>query len=216
MTWPDYAILATIAISVLVGLLRGFIKEVFSLAIWAAAFLVAYQYGGDVASLMEEHVSLPSARAAMGFSGLFIMVLLVGGLIVYLIGRLVESTGLTGTDRLLGGVFGAARGLALVVGVLIVAGFTPIPADPWWKESGAIHRLMPLVEWAVEFLPQNIREELDFEPEPQSDENGKDENQQDSDPEETQERLDDTTAMDDSLPGALEWTPGAMLRLRAC
>lgn len=169
MIWPDYAILATIAISVLVGFLRGFIKEVFSLAIWAAAFLVAYQYGGDVASLMEDHVSLPSARAAMGFAGLFIMVLLVGGLISYLVGRLVESTGLTGTDRLLGGVFGAARGLALVIGVLIVAGFTPIPADPWWKESALISRMMPLVDWAVEFLPENVRDHLDFEPELESD-----------------------------------------------
>jgi len=164
MNWPDYAILATIAISVLVGFLRGFIKEVFSLAIWAAAFLVAYQYGGDVASMMEDHVSLPSARAAMGFAGLFIFVLLIGGLTNYLIGRLVESTGLSGTDRLLGGVFGAARGLALVIGVLIVAGFTPIPADPWWKESQLIARLFPLVDWAVEFLPENVREQLDFEP----------------------------------------------------
>jgi len=164
MNWPDYAILATIAISVLVGFLRGFIKEVFSLAIWAAAFLVAYQYGGDVASMMEDHVSLPSARAAMGFAGLFMSVLLIGGLTNYLIGRLVESTGLSGTDRLLGGVFGAARGLALVIGVLIVAGFTPIPADPWWKESQLIARLFPLVDWAVEFLPENVREQLDFEP----------------------------------------------------
>ena len=164
MNWPDYAILATIAISVLVGFLRGFIKEVFSLAIWAAAFLVAYQYGGDVASMMEDHVSLPSARAAMGFAGLFIFVLLIGGLTNYLIGRLVESTGLSGTDRLLGGVFGAARGLALVIGVLIVAGFTPIPADPWWKESQLIARLFPLVDWAEEFLPKNVREQLDFEP----------------------------------------------------
>jgi membrane protein required for colicin V production len=114
--------------------------------------------------MMEEHVSLPSARAAMGFSGLFVSVLLVGGLLSYLIGRLVESTGLSGTDRLLGGVFGAARGLALVVGVLLIAGFTPIPADPWWRESAMIHRLSPTVKWAAELLPAPIREQLDFEP----------------------------------------------------
>ncbi|HLF31787.1 MAG TPA: CvpA family protein [Xanthomonadales bacterium] len=176
MTWPDYAIAATILISILVGMLRGFINEVLSLLIWAAAFILAYQFGGDVAQMMEEHVTLPSARSAMGFAGLFILVLLVGGMLSYLIGRLVESTGLTGTDRLLGGAFGAARGLALVVACILVAGFTPIPADPWWKESVWIKRLMPLVDWAIEFLPENVHEYLDFEPDlerPDTPEKGK-------------------------------------------
>jgi membrane protein required for colicin V production len=164
MSWPDYAILAVILVSVLVGALRGFIKEVFSLLVWAAAFFVAYQYGGDVAGLMEDAVELPSARTAMGFTGLFVAVLLVGGLLNYLLGRLVASTGLSGTDRLLGGLFGAARGLALVVVTLLVAGLTPIPADPWWRDSPTIARLMPLVDWAGSYLPDSIAEHLDFEP----------------------------------------------------
>ena len=168
MNWPDYAILGTIAISILVGALRGFMKEVFSLVVWAAAFVIAYQYGGDVAALMDDHISLPSARTAMGFTGLFIVVLLIGGLLNYLLGRLVESTGLSGTDRLLGGVFGAARGLALVVAVLLVAGFTPIPADPWWKDSQMVQRLMPFVEWSSGFLPENVSEHLEFDPQEQA------------------------------------------------
>jgi membrane protein required for colicin V production len=164
MHWPDYAVLAIIAISTLVGALRGFVKEVFSLLVWAAAFGVAYYFGGDAAAMMEDAVSLPSARTAMGFTGLFVAVLLIGGLLNYLLGRLIESTGLSGTDRLLGGVFGAARGLALVVATLLVAGFTPIPADPWWQESQTIQRLMPLVDWAASWLPDSIAEHLDFEP----------------------------------------------------
>lgn len=164
MSWPDYAILAAILISVLVGALRGFIKEVFSLLVWAAAFFVAYQYGGDVAGLMEDAVELPSARTAMGFTGLFVAVLLVGGLLNYLLGRLVAGTGLSGTDRLLGGLFGAARGLALVVATLLVAGLTPLPADPWWRESPTIARMMPMVDWAASYLPESVAEHLDFEP----------------------------------------------------
>ena len=164
MDWPDYAILAVIMVSVVVGALRGFIKEVFSLLVWAAAFLVAYYFAGDVADLMENAVTLPSARTAMGFSGLFIAVLLLGGLINYLLGRLVETTGLSGTDRLLGGVFGAARGLVLIIAVLLVCGFTPIPGDPWWKESKTIQRMMPLVSWAGGYLPDSVVEHLDFEP----------------------------------------------------
>lgn len=165
MSWPDYAILAVIAISMAVGALRGFIREVFSLLVWAAAFLVAWHFAGDVAALMEGSVNLPSARVAMGFTGLFIAVLLVGGLINYLLGRLVETTGLSGTDRLLGGAFGAVRGLALVLLLLLVAGLTPLPADPWWQESRTIARLMPLVDWAASFLPESITEYLEFDPE---------------------------------------------------
>lgn len=169
MSWPDYAILATIGISLLVGLLRGFIKEVFSLVVWAAAFVVAYRFAGDVAVLMEEQVSLASARTAIGFIGLFLVVLVVGGLANYLLGRLVESTGLSGTDRLLGGFFGVARGLALVVAAILVAGFTPLPADPWWKESRMIRSFMPLVAWSAGFLPAPVAEHLDFEPDPVGD-----------------------------------------------
>ncbi len=182
MNWPDYAILGTVLISVLVGALRGFIKEVFSLIVWSAAFFVAYQYAGNAAALMEDHVSLPSARTAMGFTGLFVSVLLVGGLLNYLLGRLVESTGLSGTDRLLGGVFGAGRGLVLVVAVLLVAGFTPIPADPWWKESSTIQRLMPFVDWASDYLPESVREHIDFEPAEESDEKDEPDSEADTEP----------------------------------
>jgi len=170
MNWPDYAILAVIAISTLVGLLRGFIKEVFALLVWAAAFLLSYHFAGDVAGLMESSVSLPSARLAMGFAGVFISVLLVGGLANYLLGRLVETTGLSGTDRLLGGAFGAVRGLALVLTLLLVAGLTPLPADPWWQESRTIARLMPLVEWAASYLPDAVTEHLEFDPSDASEE----------------------------------------------
>jgi len=166
MTWPDIAVLAAIAVSVLVGLLRGFITEVFSLLTWAAAFFVAYTYGGEIALLMQDQVTLPSARMVIGFAGLFLAVLLVGGLLNYLIGRLVEATGLSGTDRLVGGFFGAARGLAMVIAFLLVAGFTPLPADPWWKESSVILRLMPMVQWAQTFLPESVQEQLDFDPKP--------------------------------------------------
>jgi membrane protein required for colicin V production len=140
MNWPDYAILSVVAISILVGALRGFIKEVFSLLVWAAAFAVAYHFGGDVAAMMEDAVSLPSARTAMGFTGLFVAVLLLGGLLNYLLGRLVETTGLSGTDRLLGGVFGAARGLALVVAALLVAG---LHADPGRSVVAAVAEHRP-------------------------------------------------------------------------
>ena len=160
MEYADYAVIGIIVISILVGAIRGFIKEAFSLAVWAAAFLVAFQYSGAVALQLESHIELPSARTALAFVGLFLAVLLVGGLVTFLIGKLVEKTGLSSTDRLLGGVFGGIRGLCLVLAIMLVAGLTPVPQDPWWQQSRTIQSLMPLAEWSAKFLPDYVLEHM--------------------------------------------------------
>ena len=160
MEYADYAVIGIIVVSILVGAIRGFIKEAFSLAVWAAAFLVAFQYSGAVALQLESHIELPSARTALAFVGLFLAVLLVGGLVTFLIGKLVEKTGLSGTDRLLGGVFGGIRGLCLVLAIMLVAGLTPVPQDPWWQQSRTIQSLMPLAEWSAKFLPDYVLEHM--------------------------------------------------------
>lgn len=163
MDYADYIIFAVIGISILVGAIRGFIKEAFSLAVWAAAFLVAFQYSGLLAQQLESHIDLPSARTSLAFAGLFLAVLLIGGLITFLVGKLVEKTGLSGTDRLLGGVFGGFRGLILVLALILVAGLTPVPQDPWWQQSRTIQSLTPLAEWSAQYLPDYILEHMDLE-----------------------------------------------------
>ncbi len=165
MEYTDLVVIGIIAISMLVGAIRGFIKEAFSLAVWAAAFLIAFQYSGALALQLESHIELPSARTALAFSGLFLVVLLIGGLVTFLVGELVEKTGLSGTDRLLGGVFGGVRGLVLVLVLMLVAGLTPVPQDPWWQSSRSIQSLLPLAEWSAQFLPEYILEHMDMSPE---------------------------------------------------
>lgn len=162
MEYADYVVFGIIFISILVGAIRGFIKEAFSLAVWAAAFLVAFQYSGALALQLENHIELPSARTSLAFAGLFLSVLLVGGLLTFLVGQLVEKTGLSGTDRLLGGVFGGVRGLILVLVLMLVAGLTPVPQDPWWQQSRTIQSLMPLAEWSAQYLPDYILEHLEL------------------------------------------------------
>ena len=170
MQYADYIVLAIIAISILVGGIRGFIKEAFSLLVWAAAFLIAFQYSGALAIHLEGHIALPSARTSLAFAGLFLSILLVGGLLTFLFGKLVEKTGLSGTDRLLGGVFGGIRGVALVIALIVVAGLTPVPQDPWFQQSRTIQSLMPLAEWSAQYLPEYILEHLDLTPETETDE----------------------------------------------
>lgn len=162
MNWADYVILGVLTISVFIGVFRGFIKEVLALAIWVVALWVAWQFAGDAAVWLEPHVELPSARVAIAFVGLLLLVLALGGLMNWLLSLLVESTGLSGTDRLLGLFFGAARGVVLLCGVVLVAGLTPLPQDPWWQQSLLIPRLEDVAQWAVEAMPPEVAEAFDF------------------------------------------------------
>jgi len=96
MTWADYVIVAIIGISMLISLFRGYVREMLSLIAWGAAFWVAFTFSHKVAVLLVEYVDLPSARLVLAFVALFLATLLVGGLVNFLAGELVDKTGLSG------------------------------------------------------------------------------------------------------------------------
>lgn len=167
MNWLDIVLLSVIALSVLVSLLRGLIKEVMGLVVWAAAFWVALRWVDLGEAMVPQAVDLPTARIAIGFAFLFLATLLLGGIINYLIGRLVQSTGLTGTDRMLGMFFGLARALLLIVAVIVFARFTPMPAEPFWRQSILMPSFERLADWSAQFLPESVAAYLDLPPVPQ-------------------------------------------------
>ncbi len=113
--WVDALILGILVISSLISLSRGFIKEALSLVTWVVAGIVAWMFGGSLAHHFEAYLDTPSVRVIAACAILFIVTLLIGALVNFLLAQLVRATGLTGTDRLLGMVFGGARGLLLVV-----------------------------------------------------------------------------------------------------
>lgn len=156
MNWADWIIVAILVVSVLIGLWRGLVREAVSLAVWIAAIAGAIMFGAQVANLYGEWVTLPSARIALGYATVFILVLIVGGLIGWLIGRIVQGTGLGGTDRVLGLGFGLLRGGLLVAALVLVLGYTPMPRDPWWQESQLIPRFEPAAAWLREQLPDTL------------------------------------------------------------
>ena len=148
MNWADLAILGLIGLSTAVSLLRGFVKEALSLASWIIAFVVARLYHAELAALLPDVIATPSLRLLAGFVLLFIATLLVCSLLSVLLASLVKVTGLTGTDRILGMVFGLFRGVVLVVVAVALMKLTPLTADPWWQESSLLPHFQDLESWS--------------------------------------------------------------------
>lgn len=151
MTIADYVILGSIAVSMVLSLLRGFTIEAISLASWIAAFVIARLFSLPFAVLLNDLVDPPSMRQPVAFILLFVLTLIVGALIKHLAKAFINATGLSGTDRLLGMVFGAARGaLLVVVSLSVLSRTTQMPADPWWQKSELIPHFLLVEGWTAE------------------------------------------------------------------
>ena len=138
----DVVIVVVIVVSAAWGVLRGLVKEIVALVIWVAALLLGVAFAAPLGALIADGLG-PRLQAGIGFVAVFIVVLLAGALLQRILGRLVDSTGLTGTDRTLGLLFGAARGVVVVVVALIA--LRPFAEDePWWPQSQLVPPLLAL------------------------------------------------------------------------
>lgn len=156
MSWVDLLIIAIIIISALISLVRGFVKESLSLASWIFAGFIALRYFTPLADLLEPYIESPTIRTGSGFAILFVCSLIIGAIVNYMASQAVTKTGLTGTDKSLGVVFGAARGLLIVTMLVLLAGLTPMPSEPWWNDSAMIEFFSEMANWIKDILPQDV------------------------------------------------------------
>lgn len=167
MNWVDYVIIVVLALSVLIGLWRGLITEVLALAVWIAAVWLAWLFGPRVAAAFENTIDEPSIRIILGYALCFVVVLILGALLRFFVDKLVRATGLSGSDRMLGMVFGFVRGALLVTLVVFLLGFTPFPRDSWWHQSRLLPTFTNAADWFGRHLPESVHRYL-HPPAPQS------------------------------------------------
>ena len=155
MNWIDFTILGVILLSTVISLIRGFVKEAISLAVWFAAFFIASQFYADLATFMTKFDD-QLIRNGVAIAILFASTLILGGLVSYLVSQLVQFTGLSGTDRALGSVFGLLRG-ALIVSALLffLDTFTASSTSEWWQASVLIPEFTPIIELFFKFIQDN-------------------------------------------------------------
>ena len=156
MSWVDLIIVAIIIISALISVVRGFVKESISLASWILAGFIALRYFAPLAELLEPYIESPTIRTGTGFAILFVSSLIIGAIINFMASQAVSKTGLSGTDKSLGVVFGAARGMLIVTMLVLLAGLTPMPTEPWWNDSSMIEFFSDMANWIKDILPRDI------------------------------------------------------------
>ena len=154
--WLDWALVSVLALSMVVGLVRGFVFECLSLAGWVVAWFVAQW----AAPWLGPHIALGSAGSALNlglaFALAFIGALIVWALLARLVRLLIHATPLSVVDRLLGALFGLLRGAVLLLAVATVVALTPASQSNGWRTSEGARWLGQALATLKPLLPEPV------------------------------------------------------------
>ncbi len=162
MTIFDFVVLTIFVVSILLSVVRGIVRESLSLAGWVIAFMVAKEFDKDFVSVLPLSITGDSLRMLVSFSALFLSVLLVMSMITMLASALIKTVGLGSVDRFFGAFFGLARGLLVVLLLVLSAGLTALPQEPFWQKALLSKPLEAGVIMIMPWLPQDLSRRINY------------------------------------------------------
>ncbi|UCF76437.1 MAG: CvpA family protein [Betaproteobacteria bacterium] len=162
MTVFDYVVIAIVGLSILLSVIRGLVREVLALLAWVIAFLAANFFAGPLATLLPDEMSNVEVRLLVGFGAAFVVVLLSMSLLAMFASKLVKNAGLGVEDRMLGGVFGLARGMLVVMVLVLLAGLTSLPKQPVWREAMLSKPLESFAGRVKPWLPGGLSQRITY------------------------------------------------------
>ena len=161
LNWIDWLCLAILGISLLLGLWRGLIYEIFAIIGWVAAFFLAQHYAPALQPQLARLFSLENwgaaAQYALAFVLLFIAVLIVSSLLAWGLKNLSAAIGLKPLDRVLGACFGLLRAALILLTLTALAHLTSLPKDPDWRSAQAAPHLDSSLAQVKPLLPAKIQ-----------------------------------------------------------
>ena len=163
MTWFDYTVIAIVILSALLGWWRGLVYEVLALIGWVAAYAVARLFVAKAAPYIPAALGAEAVRTAAAFAALFIGALIIGGIVAWLLSKLVKWVGLGWLDGLLGALFGVLRGALVVLALVLLAGLTGLPKEPSWRIAALSKPLENVALAAKGWLPESVAQRVHYQ-----------------------------------------------------
>ena len=158
----DFIILGVVLLTMLVCFFVGFARTTVFLASWILAFILSISLADKLAILLSTIIDMPELQMAAAYVLMFVLTLIMGGLASFLLRSLIEKTGLTSTNRMLGAMLGMVLGIIIVCGFVMFAGLTKMPEAPWWTSSVWLPYFVTIVEWILPLIPTDFSRYVSF------------------------------------------------------
>lgn len=162
MTIFDYVVIGIVGLSLLFGLWRGVVGEVLALIAWVVGIMAAVEFGTQTGHFLFAGLTDPAIRTLAGCVAIFVGVLVAMALVRMVARSMVKALGLSVSDRLLGMVFGLARGALIIMVLVGLGGMTAAPKQSWWKEATLAQPLETAVMVARQWLPDDLAKRIRF------------------------------------------------------
>jgi membrane protein required for colicin V production len=154
--WIDIVIIAIIVICSVAGTARGLMGETLSLSIWLLAITISLMFNREFSMLLALKLANPAVRVALSFAGLLLITLIIGNTISHLLRDVIPKTNLDFFNRFWALFLGGIHGIIIVTTLILLAGLSPLPLEPWWDDAILIPPFQSLAIFIRDTIPSEM------------------------------------------------------------